>query len=275
MRVPRVACINDLSGFGRCSLTTAISVISAAGVQVCPVPTAIFSKHTGFPTFYFSDLTDSMPSYLDNWNDIEFDGIYSGFLGSPEQIEIVEEFIVKQKKKKPETIIIIDPVMGDKGKLYPTYTDEMYRRMKKLVTYADLITPNITEACFLTETEYSGEYLSEAESEKLIKKLSEMGSKQVVLTGIVNNDKMINITYDGEKINLDAIRHETEVFSGTGDIFASVVCAYIMKGKSLPQSVKAAGKFISKAIEYTINAGTPLKEGIMFEPMLHCINDLV
>ncbi len=275
MRIPRVACINDLSGFGRCSLTTAISVISAAGIQVCPVPTAVFSKHTGFPSFYFSDLTDAMVPYLENWSDLEFDGIYSGFLGSPEQIEIVEAFINVQKKKNPDTMVIIDPVMGDKGCLYSTYTNEMYRRMKKLVTCADLITPNITEACFLTETEYKGEDLSKSESENLVRKLVEMESKQVVLTGIVHDDNMINMTFDGEKINIDKIHRETKVFSGTGDIFSSVVCAYILNGKSLAESVAAAGKFISKAIEYTMGKGTSLTEGIIFEPVLCDINNLM
>lgn len=275
MRIPRVACINDLSGFGRCSLTTALSVISAAGVQVCPVPTAILSKHTGFPSFYFSDLTDSMTPYLENWNDLSFDGIYSGFLGSPAQIKIVENFILKQKENNPKTSIIIDPVMGDNGKLYPTYTNEMYRRMQKLISHADIVTPNITEACFLTDTKYSGESISAKEAEMLTEHLCEMGSKQVVLTGIVHNDRIINMTYDGIKFSFDDIHRKYEIFSGTGDIFSSVICALILKGKTLPEAVIAAGKFISKAIENTLKAQSPLSEGVIFEPLLHTLSESV
>ncbi|MGN1480903.1 MAG: phosphomethylpyrimidine kinase, partial [Porcipelethomonas sp.] len=122
MRIPRAACINDLSGFGRCSLTTAISIISSAGVQACPVPTAVLSKHTGFKSFYFSDLTDSMEPYINDLSDIEFDGIYSGFLGSERQIKITADFISERKKFENPPCIIIDPVMGHNGKPYPTST---------------------------------------------------------------------------------------------------------------------------------------------------------
>lgn len=275
MRIPRTACINDLSGFGRCSLTTAISIISAAGIQACPVPTAVLSRHTGFESFYFRDLTDSLPPYLDNWEDLDFDGIYSGFLGSSEQIEIVEKFILSRKKINRKTSIIIDPVMGDRGRLYATYTKEMYRLMKKLITHADLITPNITEACFLTETEYKGEDISDGSARELCRKLADMGSGQVVLTGIVRSGDMINIAFDENGFYFDTIHRESQIFSGTGDIFASVVCAMILKGKTLPQAVSAAGKFISRAIEYTINLDSPLREGVVFEPVLYMLNEII
>ncbi len=271
MRIPRVACINDLSGFGRCSLTTALSIISASGIQACPAPTAIFSKHTGFPSFYFKDFTDSMPSYFENWSDLDFDGIYSGFLGSPSQIEIVEEFILRQKKNNPQTSVIIDPVMGDKGKLYPTYTDEMYKRMKKLISHADIVTPNITEACFLTGNQYKGEDISDSDAKSIMLSLIEKGSKKVVLTGIVRDDSIINMTFDGTDFSLDTIPRVAEIFSGTGDIFASVVCANVLKGKSLSTAVEAAGRFILKALEYTLEAQTPLSEGVIFEPLLHTL----
>ena len=271
MRIPRVACINDLSGFGRCSLTTAVSVISAAGVQACPVPTAVLSKHTGFPSYYFADLTNNMPPYLDNWHDLEFDAIYSGFLGSSEQIEIVEDFIFRQKEKNDTVRIIVDPVMGDHGRLYATYTDEMNRLMKRLVTHADLITPNITEACFLTENKYNGEDISDEEAKSLLEQLHALGCRQVVLTGIVRDERMINMTLDENGFSTDTLHRESQVFSGTGDLFASVMCAQILKGNSLPQAVNAAGEFISKAIDYTIKAETPLSEGVVFEPLLYTL----
>lgn len=273
MRIPRAACINDLSGFGRCSLTTAISVISAAGVQACPVPTAVLSRHTGFPSFYFYDLTETLNDYMDNWDDLDFEGIYSGFLGSPEQIGIVEKFIVRQAKKKPDTTVIIDPVMGDRGKLYATYTDEMYRRMKKLIARADIITPNITEACFLTDTKYKGENISISEAEELCRQLAEIGGRRVILTGIVKDDNIINMTYDENGFEYDAIHRESRTFSGTGDIFASVVCAMILKGKTLSEAAAAAGKFISQAIEYTMNADAALSEGVIFEPVLYKLRE--
>lgn len=273
MRIPRAACINDLSGFGRCSLTTAISVISAAGVQACPMPTAVLSRHTGFPSFYFYDLTETLNDYMENWNDLDFEGIYSGFLGSPEQIEIVEKFIVRQTKKNPDTTVIIDPVMGDRGKLYATYTDEMYRRMQKLIAHADVITPNITEACFLTDTEYRGENISLCDAKALCRQLADIGGRHIVLTGIVKDDNIINMTYDEKGFEYDAIHRESRTFSGTGDIFASVVCAMILKGKTLSEAAAAAGRFISQAIEYTINADATLSEGVIFEPVLYKLRE--
>lgn len=269
MRIPRVACINDLSGFGRCSLTTAISVISAVGVQVCPVPTAVLSKHTGFSSYYFSDLTNCMKAYTDDWDEISFDGIYSGFLGSVEQIQIVEDFIIKHKNRRKKPYVIVDPVMGDSGKLYSTYTSEMQREIKRLVSCADLITPNITEACFLTDTPYIGEEISRNTAMELGKKLEQTGCKNIVLTGIAEGETIVNMTLSDGEIFFDELHRETRVFSGTGDIFASVVCAFIMKGATVSQAVEIAGKFISKAIEHTIALDTPLSEGVVFEPLLY------
>lgn len=273
MRIPRVACINDLSGFGRCSLTTALAILPSAGVQACPVPTAILSKHTGFSSFYFTDMTSSMTSYLQDWEKLEFDGIYSGFLGSSDQIRIVENFILNRKKKYPDITVIIDPVMGDGGKLYSTYTNEMHRQMKKLAACADLITPNITEACFLTGIEYSGEEISDSFAKELAHRLEDMGIDCIVLTGIVRDDKIVNMTYDKNVFFFDYIHRESRTYSGTGDIFASVVTAFLLKGKPLADAVKIAGDFISRSIEYTITAGTPLQEGVVFEPVLQYLSD--
>lgn len=273
MRIPRAACINDLSGFGRCSLTTAISVISAAGVQVCPVPTAVLSKHTQFPDFYFHDLTETMPPYLESWGNIEFDGIYSGFLGSPDQIDITQNFILSHKKINPSVKVIVDPVMGDRGRLYATYTEEMCRLIRGLIAHSDIITPNITEACFLTGIPYTSEDISDETADKLIKSLSELCGGQVVLTGIERKDVMTNLVYDGSNLTFCDIIREKQVFSGTGDIFASVVCAMILKGKTLVQAVSDAGEFISDAIKYTVKSGAPLTEGVIFEPVLYTLGN--
>lgn len=269
MRIPRVACINDLSGFGRCSLTTAIAILSAAGVQACPVPTAILSKHTGFESYYFKDLTDSLDPYMKDWELLEFDGIYSGFLGSAAQIEAVERFIESHRKKANPTCVIIDPVMGDAGRLYATYTPQMQKEMKRLTKYADILTPNITEACFLTDTEYCGEEIYLKKATELVKKLSEKTQAKIVLTGIVKQDKILNMTYSGGDIQLSEVVREKRIYSGTGDIFSSVVCAQILKGKPLYKAVDIAGEFISEAIERTSVTGAPLTEGVVFEPLLY------
>lgn len=274
MRIPRAACINDLSGFGRCSLTTAISIISAAGVQACPLPTAVLSKHTGFKKFYFSDLTDGMEPYIDNWGDLEFDGIYSGFLGSERQIKITGDFISDRKKLENPPCIIIDPVMGDGGKLYPTYTPEMQKKIKDLIALADLITPNITEACFLTETEYTGEDISYNKAKEIALKLENMGCGHIALTGIVKGNSILNMTYEYGIAEFDELHRETRTFSGTGDIFASVVCALILKGATVAEAVSVAGKFISESIEYTIKLNTPLSEGVVFEPLLYMLGNI-
>ncbi len=269
MRIPRAACINDLSGFGRCSLTTAIAVLSASGVQACPVPTAVLSKHTGFDHYVFRDLTDSMMDYMDDWNDIEFDGIYSGFLGSDSQIQAVESFI-----KKHDCCVVVDPVMGDSGKLYATYTKQMQEEMKRLADCADILTPNITEICFLTDSEYCGEDISPEQAIELIKKLRKRTQARIVLTGIARDDKMINMTYDSSGISISEVKRENKVFSGTGDIFSSIVCAFTLRGRSLHESVNIAGKFISSAIERTVTSDTSLTEGVIFEPLLYKLGEI-
>lgn len=151
----KIAAINDISGFGRCSITVSLPVISHMKVQCCPLPTAIFSNHTGYASYFFDDYTEKMPEFIDNWKKLglSFEGITTGFLGSKRQIEIVEKFLSEFKNK--ETKVIIDPVMGEDGKPYATYTDEMCGEMKKLVCHADILTPNLTEACLLTEQSLS------------------------------------------------------------------------------------------------------------------------
>ena len=176
----KVAAINDLSGFGRCSITVALPVLSAHGVQCCPVPTAILSNHTGFGTYFFDDYSDKMTPYIENWEKLglEFDCIYTGFLGSEKQIDIVENFI----KKSAESMILVDPVMGDGGKIYSTYTNAMCEKMKRLVSLADVVTPNVTEACILAETEYK-EHFTDEEIWSIAGKIHKIGAKNVAITG--------------------------------------------------------------------------------------------
>ena len=267
--VPRVACINDLSGFGRCSLTTALPVLSVMGVQACPAPTAVLSKHTGFPQYTFTDLTDTLPAYFESWSDLDFDWIYSGFLGSLGQIRIVKQFFRAQKAKNPGCRILLDPVMGDDGKRYSTYTEALCNAMKELVSEADIITPNITEACLLTGTEYRGECLTAAEAEQLARSLTALGCGAVVLTGIVQENQIGNLTCQNGAVQDSAV-HRTEcLFSGTGDLFASVLCGALANGAALAEAVSAAGAFLSEVTQDTLRQNTPAAEGILLEPLLY------
>lgn len=266
--VPRVACINDLSGYGRCSLTTALPILSVLGVQACPVPTAVLSKHTGFPDYAFTDLTDAMPAYLESWSDLKFSMIYSGFLGSEGQIAVVRDFFIRQKKNNPDCKILLDTVMGDDGKLYSTYTPALCKAMRELVAFADVITPNVTEACLLTDTPYHGEALHTAEAIALAQQLAALGCGSVVITGIVREDMICNLTYCSGAVFFDTVHRTQCLFSGTGDLFASVVCAALARGRDLDQAVRAAGQFLSSATQYTLQQNTAAEEGVLFEPLL-------
>ena len=196
-RQKRIALVNDITGFGRCSIAVELPLISAMKIQACPLPTAILSVHTGFPEHYIDDYTEHMTPYIDNWqaNGLEFDGICTGFLGSVEQINIVEDFI--QRFKGDDTKVMVDPVMGDYGKLYSSYTPEICHEMKRLLAHADLLTPNLTEACQLLDMEYpeNGD-IKEEELAKLAKALADKGPEQVVITGLHAEGKVLNFVYE-------------------------------------------------------------------------------
>ncbi len=266
---PRVACINDLSGYGRCSLTTAIAVLSAMGVQACPMPTAILSRHTGFPDFTFVDFTPHLQAYAENWADLSFDGIYTGFLGSEAQIGIVERFLKRHKQQQnAPPCVLIDTVMGDEGKIYPTYTPALCALMRRLVSLADVITPNVTEACILTGTPYRGEALRTEEAKELAKRLAALGCGAVVITGIVRGDLLCNLVLDRDGLYFDTEHRTERFFSGTGDLFASVVSAALVQGIALPEAVSGAGKFIAEVTAHTLAEQAPVMEGVRFEPCL-------
>ncbi len=271
-RIPRVIAINDMSGFGRCSLTTAIPVLSVLGVQCCPLPTAILSCHTGFNDFTFKDLTSILPKYLSNWksNEFEFDCIYSGFLGSFEQIEITSNLIATLDKN---TLCVIDTVMGDHGKIYSTYTQQMCEGMKNLIAHADVITPNITEACYLAGIEYKGEDVSKQQAIQIAEKLCNMGANSVVITGIDNGQTLSNLVYENNTGTLVSTPKSKKVFSGTGDLFASIVTGMLLNNNSLEKSVEVAANYIYNCIEYTIQLNSHITEGVVFEPLLKKLGD--
>lgn len=272
--IQRVACINDISGFGRCSLTTVLPVLSVMGIQACPVPTAVLSKHTGFPQHTFTDLTDTLPAYFESWSDLPFDWIYAGFLGSLGQIRMVRQFFEMQKKLNPQCRILLDPVMGDDGKRYSTYTEELCDAVRELVADADVITPNITEACILTGTEYRGECLHRHEAAALADALKKLGCGDIVITGIVQENTIGNLTDTGGELHFSSV-HRTEcLFSGTGDLFASVLCGALVRGCPLPEAAQKAGDFVSAVTQETLRRNTPAEEGVLFEPLLWRLGEM-
>ena len=266
----KIALINDFTGFGRCSIAVALPVISHMGVQCCPLPTSIFSNHTGFESFYFDDYTDHMRDYMAEWKklDLRFEGIASGFLGSLKQIQIVEEFIEKFRTNR--TQVIIDPVMGDNGAAYPTYTNELCQEMKKLVRYADILTPNLTECCILTDTPYENKKWHQDDLFEMADKLSKSGAKKIVITGISMGGYSGNVVYETEKEPKILKRQRVgKERSGTGDIFAAVIAADAVNQVPFEESVKKAAGFIKCCIEATEKRDIPSTDGVCFEDVLH------
>jgi pyridoxine kinase len=265
----KLAVINDLSGFGRCSIAVELPIISAMKIQCCFVPTTIFSNHTGFASFFLEDFTDKMCPYMDEWRKLElhFQGICTGFLGSPEQIAIVSDFLRDFKEK--DTVVIVDPVMGDYGKMYPTYSMETCLKMRELIPLADIVTPNLTEACILAGIPYEEKW-SRKKLLWLAQHLSAMGPEKVVITGIIQGEFIANYCYEKgkEPCMFRTVKAGTQR-SGTGDIFASIVAADAVNGVSFEQSVKKAGRFIKKCIVKSIEMGIPLTDGVCFEEFLH------
>ena len=262
----KVAAINDLSGIGKCSLSAALPILSALKVQCCPLPTAILSSQTGFDEYTFLDLTNEMEKYYTTWKNLNLniDTICSGFLGSINQIDIVSNFI----NSNPNAFIIVDPVLGDNGLLYPIFNKKTCEKMKELVRYSDLITPNITEACLLLNKKYKDDF-SEKEVINIAKELSHLGPNK----GIIKNNKIYNLSYDKEKNKsfTYGLPYNKCSYSGTGDIFVSIVCGLITNNYDLDFAVKTASDFIYKCVSFTSKYENDRNQGVMFEMFL---NDL-
>lgn len=265
----KAAVISDFSGFGRCSLSVALPILSTMQIQCCPLPTALFSNHTGFDSFYCMDFTGHMVRYMDEWEKLglEFEAIESGFLGSVDQVRIVEEFVRRFKTKR--TVVVVDPVMGDYGKLYPTYSPELAKAMSALTQYADIMTPNLTELCVLTDTPYQ-ERFSEEELEVMCRKLSLQGPKKIVISGLVLDENTLgNFVYEEGTKPVMLRREKIGPYrSGTGDVFASVITGCAVRGEPFLDSVKKASEFITTAIRKTVELDIPTTDGICFEEYL-------
>lgn len=264
----KIAVINDFSGFGRCSIAASLPIISAMKLQCCPLPTAVFSNHTGFESFYCTDYTGHMDAYIDEWVKLglHFHGILTGFLGSPEQVRIVKRFL--DIFKREDSITVIDPVMGDEGRLYPTYSPRLAELMGTLVPYADILTPNLTEACILTGTAYTPDP-KEEELIELCETLSRMGPKKIVISGLEQGDDIVNFLFEAGKRPQKVMEHKEGPFrSGTGDVFSSMIAADAVNGVDFVSSVRHASSFIAKVLHRTVELGLPKTDGICFEEFL-------
>lgn len=264
----KIAVINDFCGFGRCSLAVALPIISAMKIQCCPLPTSIFSNHTGFDSFYYTDFTDHMDAYMDEWAklDLRFHGILTGFLGSVEQVQTVKRFL--DRFQGEETLVVIDPVMGDYGKLYPTYSPKLAEQMVTLVCHADILTPNLTEACILTGTRYRAD-MDEGELAALCETLSGHGPQKIVISGIERGEDLENFVYEAGKEPVIVTEHKVgPCRSGTGDVFASILAADAVNGVAFADSVRHASGFIAKVLRRALELDLPKTDGICFEEFL-------
>lgn len=279
----KIAVINDLSGFGRCSLTAAISVISAMGVQPCPLPTAILTAQTGYPSYYLDDYTDKMEHFRTEWKKMgqTFDGIYTGFVAGEEQIRQIFRFI--DTFDTPETFLLVDPVMGDDGVKYDMFTPELLNQMKKLAEKADIITPNLTELCLLTDTDFhrirsirdTGKLLDTVH--RLAYPLCKEGPSHIIVTGIHFTDEtgtvqMGNYYISENETCLSAFPHIGKSYSGTGDLFASCLAAGVTAGYTIPSVIQIAGEFLEASIADSVKENIPRNDGVNYEKYLYLLH---
>ena len=263
----RILTVQDISCVGKCSGTVAVPVLSAMGVEAALLPTAVLSTHTGFSGFTFRDLTDDIPDIAAHWRneDLRFDAFYSGYLGSIRQVRMVKDLFFERKRESNP--VLVDPVMADHGRFYAGFGPEFASEMKLLCAGADVIVPNITEACFLLNTPYK-EQFSEAERKELLKKLGELGAGIVILTGIETGGNAIGATcYDVKKGTFVTPQAEKQpaMFHGTGDLFASAVLGALMNGKSAEEATALAVDYIAECIRVTLEDPDHVFYGVEFE----------
>lgn len=273
--IPMVAAINDLSGFGRCSLTVSLPVISAMGLQVCPLPTAILSNHTGYESCFFDDYTKKMEPFIQEWEKrgLQFAAIYTGFLGSAAQAEVILAFI--ERFCREDTMLLVDPVMADHGKLYSTCDEKLCNQMARLAEKATVITPNLTEACILCGEDYDALISNQDDAWRLERvrtltdELMQKGAGKVVITGIpLSGSRIGNFCSDKNQKHLIDVCALPENYAGTGDLFASVLCGALTGGVPLEKAVRLAADFVRDVSAYCWERRLPPMDGMAFEPFL-------
>lgn len=275
----KVAIINDLSGFGKCSLTVAIPVLSVMGIQPCPVPTAVLTNQTGFEHYHCVDMTEHIKHYADIWkkNNEIFDGIYSGYVANKQQVDIIADFI--KTFRKSNTKVLVDPVMGDNGQIYTTYTKDTCKKMCELAKTADTITPNLTELCIIAGTDYN-ELTKKATDSNYFEKLSEIAQtviahqeQNIVVTGILKDSYIYNAVFSKKESTFIKSEAYGYSFSGTGDLFASILCGYMVNDIDIISAVDKASNFIATSIKDTIQNPFDRNYGIDFEKYLYTLSE--
>lgn len=274
--IPRIAAVHDLCGYGKCSLGVAIPVLSAAGCDVCPVPTGVFSSHTAFPGWRMHDVTSFLSEYLQAWKgiDVQIDAVYSGFLGAPEQVDRICELY----ETYPEALRVVDPVMADHGKVYPTYTPELCQAMVRLASHADVLTPNLTEAAIILDRPWHGCDISDDEAFEMVEALLALGAKNVVLKGVRRDGETCMRNYvGGENQPLTCVSNEylPYLLHGTGDVYASCVLAAIMTGLTLRDAAAFAGDFVHDCMLVSAKQPRFEERGVSFEPLLGRVCSLI
>ncbi len=264
----RILTIQDISCVGKCSLTVALPIISTFGIETSILPTAVLSNHTMFPSWTFNDLTNDLNNITSKWKEIniDFDSIYTGYLGSFEQLKIVSDIFTQFKPKNGN--IVVDPVMADNGKLYTGFTQEFADEMAKLCSKADIIVPNLTETSFMLHTPYVEKGYDENYIKELLQKLVGLGAKTAVLTGVSFDDKKLGVyAFDSVKNEYFSYYREKlpASFHGTGDIFASALTGALAKDKTLNESLKIAVDFTVKCIDITLKNKNHNFYGVDFE----------
>ena len=267
-RQRKAAVVNDFTSFGRCSLAVSMPVLSAMKIQCCPVPTAFFTNHTGFESFSWTDNTPNLESYIVEWHrlGLRFDAIQSGFLGSLAQVDFVKRFVAEFKT--PGTAVCIDPVMGDGGRLYATYDGTLAEAMRDFLSVADILTPNLTEACVLAGVPYDAEP-GDAMLEGVCRALSAPNGTRVVVTGVPRGGDLLNFVFEpGAGASTVAERKIGVDRSGAGDVFAAVILGCAVRGVPFAESVRRASVFTASAVRRTEEMGLPETDGLAFEEVL-------
>ena len=268
--VKRVAAMNDISGLGHCSLSALMAVLPAMGIQCCPLPTCVLSSQTdGYEGFSFCDLTPNLSDYLRHWETLgeKFDGIFTGYLGNPSQLSYAQ--ILLKKFKKENGIALVDPVMGDDGALYSGMPETMCESMRALLSCADVITPNLTEACLLTGREFRD--YSVCELAGIARELSALGPERVLISGIFNENTVSMLCLDkGEASYIERPKINAS-YPGSGDVFAGVLLGKILKGADLKKAAEESADFVSLCLEGCIKESAPRREGLVFEPFLSAL----
>ena len=263
----RIVTIQDISCVGKCSLTVALPIISAMGIETAVIPTAVLSTHTAFKNFTYRDLTNDLPKIASHWKQekFNFDGIYTGYLGSIEQIDMLKEFF--KQFKTSDNFIFIDPVMADNGKLYAGFDTNFVKEMKELCKTADIIVPNLTEASYMLETEYKEKY-SEEEIKHMLIELSNLGPKYVVLTGVSFKDNELGVMSYNKETNKFFTYFKEKVpakYHGTGDVFASTLVGAITNNNTIEEGLKIAVDYVWETINGTYKTNKEDAYGVNFE----------